>query len=116
MESKNPLVRLVTFGKIKRMITSYTGHKLKTIDQRLLRGLFIKKLRDFDEEFLNNMGQKSLLERIKHSHKFSDSMELGGKITLDPDTYDKQSINIELGGRHYDDLFMHSNRRTHQDP
>ena len=51
MESKNPFVRLVIFGKMKRMITSFKDSKLKEIDKRLLRGLFIRKLKDFDEDF-----------------------------------------------------------------
>ena len=44
MESRNPMIRLVIFGKIKRMITSFNknGERLKTIDRRLLRGLFIR--------------------------------------------------------------------------
>jgi hypothetical protein len=32
MESKNPIIRLVLFGKLKRMINSYKHLKLKTID------------------------------------------------------------------------------------
>ena len=51
MENKNPMIRLVIFGKIKRMINSYKHKKLTTIDRRLFRGLFIKNLKDFDEDF-----------------------------------------------------------------
>ena len=51
MESRNPMVRLVIFGKLKRMMKSYERVKLKTIDRRLLRGLFIRNLKDFDEEY-----------------------------------------------------------------
>ena len=51
MESRNPMVRLVIFGKLKRMVKSYERVKLKTIDRRLLRGLFIRNLKDSDEEY-----------------------------------------------------------------
>ena len=50
MESKNPMIRLVIFGKLKRMIKSYKNIELQTIDRRLFRGLFLKNLKDFDEE------------------------------------------------------------------
>ena len=50
MESENPMIRFVIYGKIKKMINSYRGTKLKEIDKRLLRGLFIKNLKDFDED------------------------------------------------------------------
>jgi hypothetical protein len=32
MENKNPFIRLVIFGKLKRMMNSYKNTKLKTID------------------------------------------------------------------------------------
>ena len=51
MESKNPMIRLVIYGKIKRMINSYKVAKLKAIDRRLFRGLFIKNLKEFDEDY-----------------------------------------------------------------
>jgi len=50
MESKNPMIKLVIFGKLKKMINSYKNQKLGDIDKRLLRGLFIRKLKDFDED------------------------------------------------------------------
>ena len=65
MENKNPMIRLVIFGKLKRMINSYKHMKLKTIDRRLLRGLFLRNLKDFDEEYIEKMGNKSLMMRLK---------------------------------------------------
>ena len=64
MESKNPMVRLVVFGRLKRMIQSYKTQKLKAIDKRLLRGLLQNKLRDFDEDHLEKIKNQSLLTRI----------------------------------------------------
>jgi hypothetical protein len=51
MESKNPIIRLVFFGRMKKMIKSYQGTKLKAIDRRLFRGLFLRNLKDFDEDY-----------------------------------------------------------------
>lgn len=67
MESKNPMIKLVFFGKLKRMMTSYLNTRLKTIDRRLLRGLFIRNLKDFDEEYNEKVQNKSLLIRLKQA-------------------------------------------------
>ena len=61
MESKNPMIRLVLFGKMKKMIKSYQGMKLKNIDRRLFRGLFLKNLKDFDEDYKEKISNQSLL-------------------------------------------------------
>lgn len=45
------MLRLAYFGRLKRMMTSYKNSKLKIFDRRLLRGLFIKNLKDFDEDY-----------------------------------------------------------------
>jgi hypothetical protein len=37
MESENPFIRLMLFGKIKKMVNSYKYSKLKQIDKRRLR-------------------------------------------------------------------------------
>lgn len=50
MEDKNPMMRLVIFGKMKKMMNKYQNHQINDFDRRLLRGLFLKKMRDFDEE------------------------------------------------------------------
>ena len=45
------MLRLVYFAKLKRMMVSYKNARLETFDRRLLRGLFIKNLKDFDEDY-----------------------------------------------------------------
>ncbi|CDW79542.1 UNKNOWN [Stylonychia lemnae] len=64
MESKNPMIRLVIFGKLKKMVQSYKNQKLKELDKRLLRGLFIRKLKDFDEDLQDKLKNKTLLMRL----------------------------------------------------
>jgi hypothetical protein len=50
MESRNPMVRLVVFGKMKRIISSFKYNKINETDRRSIRGLFVKKMKDFDED------------------------------------------------------------------
>ena len=51
MDHKDPKVRLSIYAKLKRMMNTLQGAKLKANDRRLLRGLFLRKLNDFDEEY-----------------------------------------------------------------
>ncbi|CDW88099.1 accessory gland protein [Stylonychia lemnae] len=64
MENKNPLIRLVIFGKLKKMMKSYEGQKLKSIDRNLMRGIFQRKLKDFQEELIDQTENKTLLQRL----------------------------------------------------
>ncbi len=52
MDSNNPFIRLRIFGRIKKIIGSYKKDALDITDRRLLRGLYSRKLRDFDEDQL----------------------------------------------------------------
>lgn len=64
MEHKNPQVKLAVFGKLKKMVGTYKHEKLKNIDRRLLRGLFLRNLKDFDEDQRENGSKMSLLARL----------------------------------------------------
>lgn len=72
MDNKNPRVRLSVYAKLKRMIGTLKGAKLKSIDRRLLRGLFLRKLNDFDEEYRETIQNKSLLSRLTDEYTFRD--------------------------------------------
>ncbi len=53
MDHKNPFVRLGVYVRLKRMVGTLKNKNLDQIDlteKRLIRGIFIKKLQDFDEE------------------------------------------------------------------
>jgi|LauGreDrversion4_2_1035121.scaffolds.fasta_scaffold1282944_1 hypothetical protein len=50
MENPHPVMRLASFAKLKKMMNTFKGKKLDTADRRLLRGLFVNKMKDFDEE------------------------------------------------------------------
>ena len=50
MESPNPMWRLVVFSKLKKIANSYKDAVIDETDRRLLRGLFVKHIKDFDEQ------------------------------------------------------------------
>ena len=50
MESPNPMWRLIVFSRIKKMIHSYMHSVMDETDKRLVRGLFDKHIKDFDED------------------------------------------------------------------
>ena len=50
MENKNPLIRLTMYGKLKKMISGLKGRELEPLERNLIRGMFIRKLKDFAEE------------------------------------------------------------------
>ena len=49
MDNKNPLIRLSVFGRMKRMLSTYKHEDMDIIDKRLVRGLYLRNLKDFDE-------------------------------------------------------------------
>ncbi len=65
MDSKSPLIRLSVFGKLKKIMSSYVCEPLKDTDRRLLRGLYRRKLRDFDEDQAERNQSRSLIERLR---------------------------------------------------
>ena len=58
------MIRLSVFGKMKKIMHSYVDSSLTDVDRRVLRGLFVKHLKDFDEEHREKMAKKSLSERL----------------------------------------------------
>jgi len=67
MENKHPMIKLIIFGKLKRMMLSYYKQKIGPIDQKLLRGVFTRKIKDFDEDFKEFMENRSLMTRLHTS-------------------------------------------------
>jgi hypothetical protein len=49
MENRNPLVRLVTFGKVKKMIKEFKDQNVDNLERNMMRGMFRRKLKDFSE-------------------------------------------------------------------
>jgi len=49
---------------MKRLIKSYQRQKLEPFDRNILRGIFRRDLKDFNEEFGEKMTQMTLKERM----------------------------------------------------
>ena len=76
MQNSNPLVKLVMYGKIKKMILQFKDQNLTSLERNMMRGLFLRKLKDFQEDTIKN-GKKTLLERIldQNGNGFSEDLE-----------------------------------------
>ena len=61
MESKNPMVRLVVYGKLKRMMDSFKQGKLAPTEKNLMRGIFLRTIKDFKEDYKEKMENVSLI-------------------------------------------------------
>jgi len=64
MENKHPMIKLIIYGKLKRMMMSYLDQKLGNVDQKLLRGVFLRKIKDFDEDYKEFQENRSLMARL----------------------------------------------------
>lgn len=64
MESKNPFVRLLAYGKIKKMIATFKENNLKKPNQKLIRGLFKRKIKEFDEDRKQREAGMTLLDKL----------------------------------------------------
>ena len=65
MENKNPMLRLIVYGKLKKMMMSYVGQKVKSIDKKLIRGIYVRKIKDFQEDLNEKTGKTTMLEKLK---------------------------------------------------
>ncbi|CDW76970.1 UNKNOWN [Stylonychia lemnae] len=116
MESQNPLVRLVTFGKLKKMMSSLKNQKLKPIEKNLMRGVFKRKLKDYEEDNREQNRKFTLMQRLcnlderfitytnspaksdskNEVSKFQDSLmsdDLSDKIVIDE--FDEKELDIK---------------------
>jgi len=58
------MIKLIIYGKLKRMMMSYLDQKLGNVDQKLLRGVFLRKIKDFDEDYKEFQENRSLMARL----------------------------------------------------
>ena len=65
MENQNPMIRLVIYGRLKKMMMNFLGRKLTSIDKNLLTGIYLRNLKDFRDEVIEVNQNKTLLERLK---------------------------------------------------
>ena len=72
MDHKNPIIRLGVYGKLKRIMQTYMNQNLEPVDRRLFRGLYRRRLRDFDEDNQRPFYSLSLMKRLKYNMRLED--------------------------------------------
>ncbi len=50
IENKNPLIRMGALIRLKKMLETYKNENLDPFDTRLIKGIFYRSNKDFDEE------------------------------------------------------------------
>ena len=50
MENKNPLTRLISYGKVKKMMMEFKGTGVDNLERNMMRGMFLRKIKDFSEQ------------------------------------------------------------------
>jgi len=81
MDSSSPYIRFATYSKFKKVVTSYKDDELDTTDRRILRGLFRKNLKDFDEKQEPSWKKSEFKSRINGGQV----VKSGNVSTNDPD-------------------------------
>jgi hypothetical protein len=64
MENENPLVRLVTYGKVKKMMRDFVGRDIDNLERNMMRGKFRRKLKDFAEMQREVTRDVPMIERL----------------------------------------------------
>jgi molybdenum cofactor biosynthesis enzyme MoaA len=75
MENGNPLVRLVTYGKVKKMMKQFQSRDIDPLERNLMRGMFRRKLKDFAEHQIENNEDIPLFDRLKMKKFEEEDME-----------------------------------------
>jgi len=52
------------------MINSYADYPLDNLDRKLIRGICIRNIKDFQEDYEETMSNKTLLMRLKKDMNF----------------------------------------------
>jgi len=65
MENHNPMVRLITYGKVKKMMMQFQNKNIDYLEKNMMRGMFRRKLKDFAELQKETLDSVSLLDRFK---------------------------------------------------
>ena len=65
LESKDPYVKISALQKMKSIISDYNGKKIKPVDRRLFRGIFMRNLKEFEEDFHERRSKMTLFEKLK---------------------------------------------------
>ena len=63
MDSQNPFIKLGAIARIKKLLDTYKIDSLDNTDKRLIKGLYLRKLKDYEEQgaLVNKMKMMSLI-------------------------------------------------------
>ncbi len=67
MEHKNPVIKLITYGRLKKMMKQFEEQPIDTLERNMIRGMFKRRLKDFAELMKEETNEKTLFERLKES-------------------------------------------------
>lgn len=60
------------YGKLKKMMMQFKGKPVDNLERNMMRGLYIRKLKDFAEEQREIGENQTLLHRLLEGLKMSD--------------------------------------------
>ena len=66
MENKNPLVQLISYGKVKKMMMQFKGTGVDKLERNMMRGMFLRKIKDFSELQYEKSQNLTLKHRLKN--------------------------------------------------
>jgi hypothetical protein len=69
LENKDPMIKLILLGKIKRIFDCFVQAKipLTQTDRNLLRGIYTHKLKDFTNDCKDVLSKMPLHERLRQN-------------------------------------------------
>lgn len=63
------------YGKLKKMMQGFLGRKIEPLERNMMRGMFIRKIKDFAEDARDQAENETMLERIMGEMKLPSSPE-----------------------------------------
>ena len=55
----------MVFSKMKKIMNDYRNQKLNDLDKNLIKGIYLRKLRDFEEKEKERLAHMTLLMRLR---------------------------------------------------
>jgi len=77
LESSNPLVRIITLGKMQRALNFYVQSKLERLDIRLLKGFYVANDDELEvsrQDSLDQSAKKKIQNKLMSMSKFQENL------------------------------------------
>jgi len=65
MENKSVFVRLLAYGRLKKMMVEFKEKPLDNLERNMMKGMFKRRLKDFKELWTEKQKKMPLYERLK---------------------------------------------------